>query len=443
MIVFLDFDNTITLGVYNKLTHVEAFQFDMTLHSQQVLALGDSCFTPALCITQGIYDTVITFPNNTNGYYVSWQRCCRNGIIQNITVPGSAGMVFYAEIPDPALANSTPVFGSYPKAYMCVSQPNIDNFSATDIDGDVLVYSLITPLNGNGTSATPIPGASSGPYSSINWQSPYSAADMVGGSPVMSINSQTGILSASPGALGVFVFAVRVEEYRNGMKIGEIRRDVQYQVLSCSTNSAPYFSLPQAHTYNMIGGDTACLTIKASDPNFDWLVMNASSPELFQHSPDVPAVQFSSDSAFASVQSLFCIQTKCSDIRPAPYRVTFYARDRSCYGTNLIPFDLDIYVNPPEDGNIAVANIFTPNNDGVNDHFKINAPEISRCFDYFNVKIYGRWGELVFESDDLYFKWDGRNHHGKELSDGVYYCIMDSSYGNVKFNYNSFIHLLR
>jgi len=156
-----DFDNTITLGVYDKVTNATSFQFSMSLLSRQVLTLGDSCFTPTgICVEEGIYIDTVAITNNPNGYYISWQRCCRNNIIQNIAAPGSAGIVFYAEIPDPALGDSSPVFGSYPNAYMCNSQPNIQDFSANDADSDSLVYSLITPLNGNASSASPTPAPS-------------------------------------------------------------------------------------------------------------------------------------------------------------------------------------------------------------------------------------------------------------------------------------------
>src|SRR4051812_16877879 len=69
------FDNPITLGVYDRSTNVEAFQFNMPLVSSTVLALGDSCFTPTgLCVEEGIYIDTISLADNPNGYYISWQR---------------------------------------------------------------------------------------------------------------------------------------------------------------------------------------------------------------------------------------------------------------------------------------------------------------------------------------------------------------------------------
>ena len=50
-------------------------------------------------------------------------------------------------------------------------------------------------------------------------------------------------------------------------------------------------------------------------------------------------------------------------------------------------------------------NAFTPNNDGINDFFEFygSYPKSIR------VKISNRWGQTVYESDQINFKWDGTN----------------------------------
>ncbi len=67
-----------------------------------------------------------------------------------------------------------------------------------------------------------------------------------------------------------------------------------------------------------------------------------------------------------------------------------------------------------------LPNVFTPNNDGSNDLFvPFRCPLFVEKVDF---KVYNRWGELVYESDDdIYLNWDGTNHNGKELSNGLYY----------------------
>lgn len=68
---------------------------------------------------------------------------------------------------------------------------------------------------------------------------------------------------------------------------------------------------------------------------------------------------------------------------------------------------------------IVVPNVFTPNGDGYNDRF---IPEAS-AIENFVMKIYNRWGTLIFETTDYIEGWDGKINE-KEVSDGVYYWII-------------------
>lgn|GEM_PF-627553 len=65
---------------------------------------------------------------------------------------------------------------------------------------------------------------------------------------------------------------------------------------------------------------------------------------------------------------------------------------------------------------IKLPNIFTPNNDGHNDYFDI----LKTCdVINFNIKIYNRWGQMVFSSNDVTKSWDG-NFNGHSADVGVY-----------------------
>lgn len=83
-----------------------------------------------------------------------------------------------------------------------------------------------------------------------------------------------------------------------------------------------------------------------------------------------------------------------------------------------------------------IPNIFTPNNDGINDLWIIPLNTTSNT----KVKIVNRWGNLIYESDLNEFGWDGKNSSGKDCSDGVYYYIID--FGN-KNELTGFIQLIR
>jgi gliding motility-associated-like protein len=272
---------SLSVGVYDKVTNALVQNLTMTNPVITNIALGDACYTPTgICVQEGLFTlTNVNIPNNPNGYYLQTQVYARNGIILNIQNPGSTGMSFYAEIPDPAIPgmNSSPDFGPYPSdGYLCISNTKLINFNVTDPDGDSLVYSLVTPLASVGTGNLTQPG----PYPDVTWQAPYSLADIVGGTPVMSINPVTGTITAAPSVLGTFVFAVRVEEYRNGIKIGEVRRDVQYRSLNCTVDSPPQF-INQQSVINVYVDQNACFDILALDTDGqDTIYLDVSSPDI-------------------------------------------------------------------------------------------------------------------------------------------------------------------
>lgn len=226
-----------------------------------VVQLGDSCYTPTgLCVEQWTYTGTASLPNNPNGYYFVWGVCCRNGVIDNITSPSSAGSLFYTEIPDPALAgmNSTPSFGPYPTdGYFCVNYTQDIASPVVDADGDSLAFSFVTPYEDN------IPMTM--PFLNVTWAAGYSLANIVGNvaQAPMSIDGQTGVITVHPEQAGVYVFSVLVEEFRNGVKIGETIRDVQYEALACSFDSPP--SINMQDTVAVYAGDSICVDVTVTD----------------------------------------------------------------------------------------------------------------------------------------------------------------------------------
>nr|MCU0320385.1 gliding motility-associated C-terminal domain-containing protein [Flavobacteriales bacterium] len=62
-----------------------------------------------------------------------------------------------------------------------------------------------------------------------------------------------------------------------------------------------------------------------------------------------------------------------------------------------------------------LPNAFSPNGDGVNDKFFVRGGP----FETIDLKIYNGWGELIFQTTDPTFGWDG-THEGKHAINGVY-----------------------
>lgn len=73
-----------------------------------------------------------------------------------------------------------------------------------------------------------------------------------------------------------------------------------------------------------------------------------------------------------------------------------------------------------------IANVFTPNGDGINDFW-----ELPILIGY-DVEIYNRWGNLIIKTDASNFRWDGKNKNGNSLSDGVYYYIIQNKTNSIR-----------
>jgi gliding motility-associated-like protein len=88
-----------------------------------------------------------------------------------------------------------------------------------------------------------------------------------------------------------------------------------------------------------------------------------------------------------------------------------------CSSTDTIEL-LDFEINC--EGYLFVPNSFSPNGDGLNDVFKVSAHNVN----HFNMRIYNRWGELIFTSNNPEMGWDG-TYNGAPCQIGVYALIIE------------------
>lgn len=210
------------------------------------IAASNPCIVPpsGICVESGIYTWTDVLPVINESYTISYQRCCRNNTISNLVSPGDVGATYTIEITPTAqsLCNSSPEFENLPPIVICSNQELEFDFSATDKDGDQLVYSLCSPLTGGGNNTqnpTALNGVAPDPDSPPGYDgvpfipNQFSASNPMGGSPPLSIDANTGILTGVPVFLGQFVVGVCVEEYRNGELLSTVTRDFQFNVTTC------------------------------------------------------------------------------------------------------------------------------------------------------------------------------------------------------------------
>jgi gliding motility-associated-like protein len=240
--------STGTVGIFRKRDNLQMMTFTVS----QTGTKEPVVYANAFCASQRnlnfvvwTYEATIQLApgsySDSQGYYMSYQTRNRNAGINNISGPDQTGFTFYLEFPalqqnGQLVTNSSPHFGIINGEYICLGSPFTFPFGGKDPDGDELRYSMITPLNQKGNGQNTV---SAGPYPDVTWRSGFDATNSIPGNPTLSIDAQTGELSVTATELGLYVFAVKVEEYRNGVKIGEVRRDFQFLVIDCPPQTTP------------------------------------------------------------------------------------------------------------------------------------------------------------------------------------------------------------
>lgn len=229
--------------------------------------------TPSACVDKYTFTKTITVPINQDGYVVSYERCCRNKTILNIVSPESSGATYWTQIPGfrTVGVNHSPVFKGLPPNFLCINAPLNYDHSATDADGDSLVYTLYDPFLG-ASQNSPIPQAmdATNPADLINitWQGGYGTpAKQIDGSPTLTINSKTGKINLTPTLEGQFVIGIKVLEYRKGVLIGETKRDFQFNVSQCVFDIVASFFVPQV---NCQGNDVFFNNRSQNSTNYSW-----------------------------------------------------------------------------------------------------------------------------------------------------------------------------
>ncbi|MEO0898770.1 MAG: PKD domain-containing protein [Bacteroidota bacterium] len=89
---------------------------------------------------------------------------------------------------------------------------------------------------------------------------------------------------------------------------------------------------------------------------------------------------------------------------------------------------------------VYYPNAFTPNNDGINDIFL----PIGEFLETYQIKIFNRWGKLVFEARQIETGWDGHELNGREAPEGVYvYQIEGKGENGTVFQRTGTVSLIR
>lgn len=265
-----------------------------------------------------VYQTTHTFAS-AGRYNISFLELTRNEGVANMV--NSVDNGFYIEsmiFVNPLLgANASPLLLIPPVDVATTGQRFIHNAGAFDSDGDSLSY-RITICKRN--KDTPVQSYRFPDDASFSRQREDGSTP-----PLFTINSKTGdLIWDAPSLTGEYNVAFIVDEFRDGILIGSVNRDMQILVAD-GDNRRPRLVIPGDTCLE--AGKTLNATISATDPDNDRLILSAVG-DLFNPLGHSNQANFSSNPLIqAPATGFFSWNTNCGDIRLRPYQVVFRASD--------------------------------------------------------------------------------------------------------------------
>lgn len=330
--------NPMTLDIFNPCTGTAIPSVNMPLVAGYPIEITPNCTTATTTCNGGsytgvqewVYRTVITLPAGCNEWRISHTESARNGAIT--TGPANLNLYVYSSINNAnGLCNNSPTFTNRPVVITCLGQTFTFNHGAIDPDGDSLVYTLMTPLQGWGNNVPYLTG--------------FSGSNFIQSSPPIFFNGTTGDIRITPSSIEVTVFAVLVSEYRNGVLIGQVQRDIQLSVENCTNMLPQLLGINGTPSYNTTAcaGQPLCFNISSVDTN-------ANDITTITWNNAIPGGTLTTTGTRRD-SARFCWTPTLADISPTPHCFTATVRDNACPYRGLQVYTYCIRVN----GVIAVA----------------------------------------------------------------------------------------
>jgi gliding motility-associated-like protein len=294
---------------------------------------------PTYGITYNKYIGTHTYTGPST-YVISLEDPNRNQDIRNIPNSVNIPLYIYSELViNPFLGyNSSPLLLIPPIDNGCVGEPFYHNPGAYDPDGDSLSYRLVTCLGANGL---PIPGYYLPSATNSLTLNPITG-DLVWDSPD---NTQQGMWN----------FAILIEEWRKGVKIGSVERDMQVIIVPCNT-PPPYIDAVADTCVQ--AGDTLNLTVTAHQPNGDSLaLLTTGGPLVMSNHP----ATMDTNPVYGRdvVSSHFTWPTVCQHVQLQSYRLFFKANNFATPVNQVAISSMQIRVVGPAPENLTATALGT------------------------------------------------------------------------------------
>jgi len=253
------------------------------------------------------------------GWVFYWSSCCRN---PSTNIPNSTGigwqlqakMFPYNSLNTYPCYDDSPTFAEISRSVISAGYPFTYNHNTFDKQFDSLSFEWGQPLNQQGN---PINYYTPG----YSYTSPLPSSTHNANNVAATIDVHTGEISFTSYTTGAFVTSYKVSEYRCGIKIAEIWREMQIVLLSAGANAPPNISgiFNNGTSFDTLveAGDLVNITISGSD--FQFLPNGTQQTVYLSHfSPQFGAYIPATGAAMPTLSaSVGCTTPPCATLTPA------------------------------------------------------------------------------------------------------------------------------
>lgn len=250
-------------------------------------------------------------------YTMHFQDLNRVNVIQNVNYPNSVDIPFFVQTTFKLIEsqfegpNNSVVLLQPPIDFACVGKRFVHNPNAYDIDGDSISYSLAIPLQAENEEVpkyffpNAIPGADG----------------------EFSLNPVTGdLVWDAPNVTGEFNVAIKINEYRNGVLLNSVMRDMQILVLAC-TDNPPKVEVEKEIC--VMAGTSLRIPVTVTDIDTGQMVRLTATGGPFQQAYSPAILTNQAEYTESPLTGTFVWDTKCEHISQAYYQVVFRGQDDS------------------------------------------------------------------------------------------------------------------
>ncbi len=264
-------------------------------------------------IQKWVYKGIVTLQGPCVKWIIGHSETSRNAAITTTTGAGLDLLYVYCMINnDSGICNYSSTFFSDPIIIQGVGQRLELDFGVNNFDHDSIVYELISPKTGPD------------PDDTVTYLTGYSATMPFTNNGSLNLDPNDGVLIGIPTQSEITIFAVLISEYRNGILIGQVERDIMLEIEN-TNNYYPFvsgFNGLALFSMNVFANQSNCFHVASIDGN-------VSNQTTIEYRGSITTLSYFNTNGYRD-SMFFCWTPTAADIAANPHTFNLTVSDGNC-----------------------------------------------------------------------------------------------------------------